>query len=120
MEEIFHDKPNEMDSIFDIPQVEVAKGSKLQLEDLIVQKKVWLFKFAFSNIVQQDLHEDKYRALEREEVENTKTSHKGWMVFMMLIGILFIATTRRKVITLIKKRIFMNYESSKENFRCGD
>ncbi|CBY14524.1 unnamed protein product [Oikopleura dioica] len=87
MEEIFHDKPNEMDSIFDIPQVEVAKGSKLQLEDLIFQKK--------------DLHEDKYRALEREEVENTKASHKGWMVFMMLIGILFIATTRRKVRRLI-------------------
>jgi hypothetical protein len=88
MEEIFHDKPNEIDSIFDVPEVEVAQGSKLQIEDLIVQKK-------------QDLHEDKYRAHEREEVENTKESHKGWMVFMMLIGILFIATTRRKVRRLI-------------------
>lgn len=105
MEEIFHDKPNEIDSIFDVPEVEVAQGSKLQIEDLIVQKKVLLFKFSMSYIVQQDLHEDKYRAHEREEVENTKESHKGWMVFMMLIGILFIATTRRKVNVSIKIRL---------------
>ena len=44
MEEIFQDKPNEIDSIFDVPQVEIAQGSKLQLEDLIVQKKVCLLK----------------------------------------------------------------------------
>ena len=40
MEEIFQDKPNELDSIFDIPPADQPEHSKLQVEDLIVQKKV--------------------------------------------------------------------------------
>ena len=40
IEEIFQDKPNEIDSIFDAPPVELPERSRLQVEDLIAQKQV--------------------------------------------------------------------------------
>ena len=46
IEEIFQDKPNEIDSIFDAPPVELPERSKLQVEDLIAQKQVrWETRF---------------------------------------------------------------------------